>query len=122
MVPSRLVASKLRRVAFFHYTVHQINEKANGADRLYRKLTRIFLLRHELHADCVPIRCRLRGSSLEEAEGCELGGELSLGGTGRSWRYLLDIVWGRVTDKSQLWGKRESLEGIDQTKAAMLDN
>lgn len=106
MVPSRLVASKLRRVAFFHCTVQQINERVKGADRLIRKLTRIFLLRHELHASCVPIRCRLRGSSLEEAEGCELGGELSLGGTGRSWRYLLDIVGASYRQESAL-GKAE---------------
>lgn len=67
------------------------------------KLTRIFLLRHELHASCVPIRCRFKGSSLEDRgveedpDGCELGGEFSLGGTGSSWRYLLDIAWTRDT-------------------------
>jgi hypothetical protein len=54
------------------------------------QLTRIFLLRHVLHAICVPIRCRLNGSLLEDPEveedpeRCELDAAPSESGIGSS--------------------------------------
>jgi hypothetical protein len=54
------------------------------------QLTRIFLLRHALHARCVPIRCRLNSSPLEDPEvgedpeGCELDATSSVSGIGSS--------------------------------------
>jgi hypothetical protein len=54
------------------------------------QLTRIFLLRHVLHAICVPVRCRLNGSLLEDPEveedpeGCELDATPSVSGVGSS--------------------------------------
>jgi hypothetical protein len=83
-------------------------KRTKGVATFLEELTRIFLLRHELHASWVPIRCRFKGSSLEDRgveedpDGCELGGEFSFGGTGSSWRYLLDIAWTRVTGKGSV--------------------
>jgi hypothetical protein len=52
------------------------------------QLTRTFLLRHVLHANCVPIRCRLNSSPLEDPEvvedpgGSELDVTPSISGIG----------------------------------------
>ena len=98
MVPFHLADDRPRTQAFSHRTIHPI--WVNGGKFICGKvewLTRIFLLRHELHANCVLIRCRLRGSSLddrgvvEDPEGWELE-ELSDWGTGSSCRYLFDIA------------------------------